>query len=81
MTIWPNGRPSERIRAVLMGRVELLSEEEAIQSACSRYIYEGAKEILELPDKEARRRALSKIPQMIRPHIEAEIMRLHGKRR
>lgn len=82
MTIWPPGkRPSERIEAVLRGVTPLESEDASIQSACSWYIYEGAYEILRMPTKLARQAALAKIPRLVRPHIEAEIMRLHRMRR
>jgi hypothetical protein len=65
----------------LRGKTALLGEDASIQSVCSWYIYEGAKEILDLPSKIDRRKALSKIPDMIRPHIEAEIIRLHGAKK
>jgi hypothetical protein len=82
MSIWPPGkRPSERIEAVLRGIVPLESEDSSIQSACSWYIYDGASEILRMSSKQARQAALAKIPKRIRPHIEAEIMRLHRMKR
>ena len=76
MPIWRGRRPSDRIRAVLMGQVALESEDAAIQSVCSKYIFDGATAVLKLKTKEARRRALDKAPAMIRPHLEREIMRL-----
>ena len=48
----------------------------SIQSACSLYIYQGACSVLDLPDIEARRAALARLPALIRPHIEAEIRKL-----
>ena len=82
MSIWPQGlRPSERIRAVLLGKVPLDSEDPSIQSACSWYIYEGAAEILKMPGKQARRAALARIPELVRPHVQAEMIRLHRMRR
>ena len=82
MSIWPIGkRPSERIFAVLRGESQLSDEDPPIQSACSRYIFDGAKEILSIQPLERRRAALSKIPPLIRPHIEAEIMRIHRMKR
>lgn len=76
MSIWRGKRPSDRIKAVLMGRVPLEQEDESIQSVCSKHIYDGAKSILSIKDKERRRKALDKVPALIRPHIEAEVMRL-----
>lgn len=79
MPIWRGKRPSDRIKAVLMGKVPLESEDAGIQSACSKHIYDGAVAILKIPTKEARRRQLAKIPAMIRPHLEREIIRLHNR--
>ena len=75
MTIWRGRRPSDRIKAVLQGKVRLEDEEPGIQSVCSKYIYDGAKAVLAIPDKEKRRRALDRVPALIRPHIEAEALR------
>lgn len=79
MPIWRGRRPSDRIKAVLQGRVSLEDEEPGIQSACSKYIYDGASIILKLPSREARRAALDRLPPLIRPHLEREIMRLWKK--
>jgi len=79
MPIWRGRRPSDRIKAVLLGQVPLESEDAGIQSACSKHIYDGAVAILKIPTKEARRRKLEKIPAMIRPHLEREIIRLYNR--
>ncbi len=81
MPIWRGKRPSDRIKAVLMGNVPLESEDQGIQSACSKHIYDGAVSVLKLPTKEARRRALDRIPEMIRPYVEREALRLHKARK
>lgn len=77
----PELRPSRRIRRVLMGEVPLEQEDPAIQSVCSFYIFEGAKEILALPDKAKRQKALSRVPALIRPHVEKEVWRIFDQRR
>lgn len=78
MSIWPGGRrPSEQVFDVLRGNVRLEDVPSSIQSLCSKYIYDGAKDILSKPNKEARRKALSKIPPLIRPHVEAEAIRIY----
>ena len=51
-------------------------EEPGIQSACQLEIFKGAKSILAMKTKEERRRALGRIPAMIKPHVEKEIMRI-----
>lgn len=77
----PELRPSARIKRVLRGEVRLEDEDPGIQSACSFHIYEGAVELLGLPDKEARRRALQKVPELIRPHVEKEAWRIFESRK
>lgn len=81
MTIWGDKRPSERVRAVLQGKVALESEDQGIQSVCSKHIYDGANSVLKLSTREARRAALDRVPALIRPHLEREILRLHKARK
>lgn len=81
MPIWRGKRPSDRIKAVMRGKVALESEDQGIQSACSKHIYDGANAILKLPSKEARRAMLDRLPVLIRPHVEREILRLHKARK
>ena len=81
MPIWRGRRPSDRIKDVLMGKVELESEDQGIQSACGKHLYDGACSILKLSTKAARARALDRLPKMIRPHLEREILRLHKARK
>jgi hypothetical protein len=57
------------------------SEDPAIQSACGIHIYHGAVEILALPTKEARIAALGRLPEKIRPYVEAEAIRIHKLRK
>jgi hypothetical protein len=81
VSIWNGKRPTDRIRAVLQGKVPLESEDQGIQSACSKHIYDGARSVLKLSTKEARRAALDRVPALIRPHLEREILRLHKARK
>jgi hypothetical protein len=76
VSIWRGKRPSDRIMAVLSGRAELSKEDPAIQSVCSKYIFDGATAILGLPTKDERREVLENVPPLIRPHLEREVMRL-----
>jgi hypothetical protein len=73
-------RPSKRIERVLRGQTRMEDEEPGIQSACKKYIYDGAVSILTLNGKDARRKALSRVPDLIRPYIEMEARRLHELR-
>lgn len=74
-------KPSERIRRVLTGKVRLEDEDLAIQSVCSKYIYDGAMSILSMKEKAARQAALKKLPELIRPHIEDQVWRIYKKRK
>ena len=74
-------RPSERIDLVLRGKVPLEGEDRSVQSVCSKHIFDGAIEILNMPTKADRQIALSKTPPLIRPHIEAETLRVWKERR
>jgi len=47
----------------------------AIQSVMQRLLYEAACEILE-KEKELRKPMLQKVPELIRPHVEAEVWRV-----
>lgn len=79
---WPEHipKPSERMKAVLMGHVRYEDEDESIQSICTFHFYKGAKSILALDTKEKRRAALSRIPESVRPYVEAEVRRLWALR-
>jgi hypothetical protein len=74
-------KPSERIRRVLTGVVRLEDEDASIQSVCSKYIFDGAMTILSINGKVARKNALAKLPELIRPHIEDEVWRIHKRRK
>lgn len=69
-------RPSVRIKRVLSGEVRMEDEEPGIQSACSLEIFKGAKTILAMRTKEDRRRAIGRLPALIRPYVEREVTRL-----
>jgi hypothetical protein len=68
-------KPSEQAEAVLRGKLAMELVHPAVQSMLRLQIYEGACEILKLPQGE-RRAALGKIPALIRPHVEEEVVRL-----
>lgn len=71
-------KPSEQLFNLLMGNIAWNDAPESIRSWAQKPIYDAAKQILAMPDKKARQRALAKIPQAIRLKIEAEIMRLYS---
>jgi len=60
---------------VLSGKLHYELAHPAIKSACRLQIYEGACEILKIPQP-LRKAALEKIPALIRPYVEEEVVRL-----
>jgi len=66
--------PSEQLSAYLSGADDDPSP--AIRSWAQFYIHEAAKQICGMDTKEKRRTALGKIPDAIRPDVEAEIKRI-----
>jgi hypothetical protein len=68
-------RPSVRIARVMRGEVDIGMEDQGIRSVC------GAQFILAMQSKSQRRAALAKIPAKVRPHVEAEILRMWQKKR
>jgi len=74
-------KPSERIRRVLTGVVRLEDEDASIQSVCSKHIFDGAMTILSMNGQVARRNALSRLPELIRPHIENEVWRIYKRKK
>jgi hypothetical protein len=77
MSSWK--RPSEQMHEVLSGELHYELAQPAIQSACRLQIYEGACAILKL-DQTLRKAALGKLPALIRPYVEEEVVRLWRNR-
>ena len=69
-------RPSVIMADVMIGKVALEDQPESIQSACKLEIYERACRIVELGTKLERRAEINRTPDKLRPHIEAEVMRV-----
>ena len=76
--MWPDGiqRPSALLRMVLSGQIGMDEVDAGIQSWASLEIYKGARAIADIPSKNGRRAALARIPEKIRPHVEAEVRRI-----
>ncbi len=72
MHLWP----SHYLRQVLMGNMALEDAPAAVQSWARLEIYEGARAVLNAGGLEKRRAMLARIPEKIRPHVEAEVRRL-----
>jgi hypothetical protein len=74
-------KPSQKLEALLMGRVAWEDADDAIRSWARKPIFDAAKQILAEPEKGARRNMLGRIPAAIRPHVEAEVKRLWALRK
>jgi hypothetical protein len=74
-------KPSQRLNDVLSGRVRLENEDESIQSWCSFFIHQGAVAIMNKPTREERQKALQRLPDAIRPHVQDRVLVLWDRRR
>lgn len=68
--------PSQQLTNLLSGETRWQDAPPSIQSWARFEIHRGALTALRMGTKEERRTYLAKIPDTIRPHMEAEIMRL-----
>lgn len=69
-------KPSQIVKRVLSGNVRLEDVDKSIQSWCQFFFYQGACAVLSMDTKKERQEALNKIPELVRPHIEKEAIRL-----
>lgn len=74
-------KPSDQLFDLLMGNIAWDDAPDSIRSWAQKPIYDAAHQILEMPDKAKRQQALKKIPEALRPRVEAEIMRIWKLRR
>lgn len=68
--------PTEQLSDLLTGKVKWDEAQPAIRSWASFHIYDAAKQIVLMVDREARRMALEKIPEAMRPYVEQEVKRI-----
>lgn len=80
----PQGRPGTQlekpygeIEQFLRGQVALDNLDPATRHRAMIYVEDAAWQVLSVPDKGQRRNMLGQAPAMVRPLIEAEVMRLH----
>lgn len=66
-------RPSDLIADVLSGKTHPGNAHPAIWSACQIHIHEGAVAIASMETLDARRKALARIPDVIRPYVQARL--------
>lgn len=68
--------PTEQLSDLLTGKVKWEEAQPAIRSWASFHIYDAAKQIVLMVDKEQRRMALEKIPEAMRPYVKQEVKRI-----
>ena len=73
----PRGKwPTEQLHELLNGHIAWDKAAPAIRSWAAFFIFDAARQLVKMPDKEKRRIALGKIPGTIRPHVEKEVKRI-----
>jgi hypothetical protein len=74
-------KPSEQLADLLSGKAAPKDTPEAVLSWARLSIYQGACEVLAMPSKAARQKAIAKIPPSIRPYVEREAKALWARRK
>jgi hypothetical protein len=69
------------LEQLLSGEVDPKDADPRILMWAEFMIWQAADEILRMPDKAGRRKALDKIPETIRPFVEREAKKLFTRRR
>ena len=72
--------PSAELREVLEGRVRLEDADPSVQSWARLPIHQAAVDIMQIRGRKARRAALERIPETIRPHVRARVEELWQRR-
>lgn len=73
-------KPQQWLNEVLSGRIAMEDAPTSIQSWARLPIFQGACEIIALDTQDERRAELARIPQLIRPYVEREVVRVWGMR-
>ena len=83
LNMWPSDvpKPSDQLRDLMMGKLAWDDAPDAIRSVARKPIYDAAVTILAAPDKGTRKNMLGRIPAAMRPHVEAEVMRMWNDRK
>lgn len=61
---------------VLTGKMHHKDAPAAIQSLCSKAYFDAAVDLVALNDRDARKKALTRIPETCRDNVEQEVVRL-----
>ena len=74
-------KPSRELSEIMAGTLHIDNASEAVRSTARLPIYNEAVRILSIPTIDARRAALAAKPDLLRPSIEKEMMRLYEARK
>lgn len=77
----PLRRPQDWLREVLAGRIAMEDAPASVQSWARFPIFQGAREIVLMETQDERKAELAKVPPLIRPWVEGEVVRLWPMRR
>lgn len=72
----PHPKPSDQMLAVLTGKMKHDDAPAAIQSLCSKAYFDAAMQLIAINDRDARRKALTRIPDTCRQNVLEETQRL-----
>ena len=73
-------KPSDQMLAVLTGEMNHEDAPAAIQSLCSKAYFDAAMQLIAINDRDARKKALTRIPETCRQNVEQEVVRLWPRR-
>lgn len=78
----PHPKPSDQMLAVLTGKMKHDDAPAAIQSLCSKAYFDAAMQLIAINDRDARKKALTRIPETCRDQVRAYVERLwHDRKR
>lgn len=72
----PHPKPSDQMLAVLTGKMRHDDAPAAIQSLCSKAYFDAAMQLIAINDRDARKKALTRIPETCRDQVAETVRKL-----
>lgn len=69
-------KPTDQMRAVLEGRIAHKDAPAAIQSICRKAYFDAAVQLIAIKDRDARNKALHRVPVGCRDEVRQEVERI-----
>lgn len=69
-------KPSDQMLAVLTGKLNHDDAPAAIQSLCSKAYFDAAMQLIAINDRDARKKALTRIPETCRDQVAETVRKL-----